>query len=266
MSPASGERFMKARTALVTGASSGIGMALSKQLARQGAEVALCARREKPLRDLCGEISDAGGKARVYTLDVTDTAATIATLERADDEMQGIDLVVANAGVGKARWGGGLSWDDCAEVISVNVLGAVATLTALLPRMVARKRGHLVGISSLAQYRGLPNNAAYGASKAFLSSFLESLRIDLGGTGVSVTDVRPGFVRTPMTDKQELDRPFLMQADDAAKAIMRAIEKALAVVEFPWQLAAVARTSRLLPRAVYDKAVLRAIKRKAEKR
>jgi len=254
---------MKARTALVTGASSGIGMALAKRLAQKGAEVALAARREKPLRDLCGEISDAGGKARVYTLDVTDPGATVATLQRADDEMQGIDLVVANAGVGRARWGGGLSWDDCAEVISVNVLGAVATLTALLPRMVARKRGHLVGVSSLAQYRGLPNNAAYGASKAFLSSFLESLRIDLRSTGVAVTDVRPGFVRTAMTEKQDIDRPFLMKADDAAAVIVRGIEKAAAVVEFPWQLAAVARTSRLLPRALFDKAVLRAMNRKA---
>jgi short-subunit dehydrogenase len=257
---------MRARTALVTGASSGIGMALARRLAVEGAEVALAARREKPLVDLCREISDAGGKARVVVLDVADPKATIATLERADDDMQGIDLVVANAGVGKARWGGGLSWDDCGEILSVNVLGAVATFTALLARMVARKRGHLVGISSLAQYRGLPNNAVYGASKAFLSTFMESLRIDLRGTGVSVTDVRPGFVRTPMTDQQDFDRPFLMQADDAAGVIVRGIEKRLPVVEFPWQLAAIARSSRLLPVSVWDRAVVRALKSKARKR
>jgi short-subunit dehydrogenase len=257
---------MRARTALVTGASSGIGMALARRLAVEGAEVALAARREKPLVDLCREISDAGGKARVVVLDVADPKATIATLERADDDMQGIDLVVANAGVGKARWGGGLSWDDCGEILSVNVLGAVATFTALLARMVARKRGHLVGISSLAQYRGLPNNAVYGASKAFLSTFMESLRIDLRGTGVSVTDVRPWFVRTPMTDQQDFDRPFLMQADDAAGVIVRGIEKRLPVVEFPWQLAAIARSSRLLPVSVWDRAVVRALKSKARKR
>jgi short-subunit dehydrogenase len=251
---------------LVTGASSGIGKALSRQLAFQGVEVALAARREGPLGDLLGEISQAGGKARVYALDVANPEAAIATLQRADDEMQGIDLVVANAGVGNARWGGGLSWDDCAEILSVNVLGAVATLTALLSRMVSRKRGHLVGISSLAHYRGLPNNAAYGASKAFLSNFLESLRIDLRRTGVSVTDVRPGFVRTPMTDGQDFDRPFLMQADDAAKVIVRGIEKRAAVVEFPWQLAAIARSSRLLPSSVYDRAVMRALESKSRKR
>jgi short-subunit dehydrogenase len=257
---------VRARTALVTGASSGIGMALARCMALEGAEVALVARREKPLSDLCREISGAGGKARIFTLDVTDPKAVIATLERADDEMQGIDVVVANAGVGKARWGGALSWDDCREILSVNVLGAAATLTALLPRMVFRKRGHLVGISSLAQYRGLPNNAAYGASKAFLSTFLESLRIDLRGTGVGVTDVRPGFVRTAMTDQQDFERPFLMHADDAAKAILRGIKKDVPVVAFPWQLVAIARSSRLLPSSVYDKAVVRAMKRKAGKR
>jgi short-subunit dehydrogenase len=257
---------MRARTALVTGASSGIGMALAKHMALEGVEVALVARREKPLRDLLREISDGGGKARMFMLDVADPNATIATLQRADDEMQGIDVVVANAGVGNAKWGGSLSWHDCAEVISVNVLGAVATLTALLPRMVDRKRGHIVGISSLAQYRGLPNNAAYGASKAFLSTFLESLRIDLRGTGVRVTDVRPGFVRTQMTDQQDFERPFLMPADQAAEAIVRGIEKRVAVVEFPWQLAAIARSSRLLPSSVYDRAVVRALKSKERKR
>jgi short-subunit dehydrogenase len=257
---------MRARTALVTGASSGIGKALAKRMALEGVEVALVARREKVLTDLLGEISDAGGKARVFTLDVADAEAAGTTLQRADDEMQGIDVVVANAGVGNAKWGGGLSWDDCREIISVNVIGAVATLTALLPRMVARKRGHLVGISSLAHYRGLPNNAAYGASKAFLSNFLESLRIDLRGTGVSVTDVRPGFVRTAMTEKQDFDRPFLMQADDAARIIVRGIEKRMPVVVFPWQLAAIARSSRLLPSRVYDEAVLRALKSVARKR
>jgi short-subunit dehydrogenase len=256
---------MRVRTALVTGASSGIGMALARRMALEGVEVALVARREKLLRDLCDEISKGGGKARIFTLDVADPEATVATLQRADDEMQGIDVVVANAGIGNAKWGGGLSWDDCREVISVNVRGAVATLTALLRRMVDRKRGHLVGISSLAQYRGLPNNAVYGASKAFLSTFLESLRIDLSSTGVSVTDVRPGFVQTPMTDQQDFDRPFLMQPDEAAEVIVRGIEKRDPVVEFPWQLAALARSSRLLTRSVYDRAVVRALKRKARK-
>jgi short-subunit dehydrogenase len=241
-------------------------MALARHMALDGVEVALVARREKPLRDLLREISDRGGKARIFALDVADPDAAIATVQRADDEMQGIDVVVANAGVGKATWGGGLSWADCREVISVNVLGAVATLTALLRRMVDRKRGHLVGISSLAQYRGLPNNAAYGASKAFLSTFLESLRIDLRGTGVSVTDVRPGFVRTAMTDQQDFERPFLMQADQAAAVIVRGIEKRAAVVEFPWQLAAIARSSRLLPSSVYDKAIVRAFKNKERAR
>ena len=257
---------MKIRTAFVTGASSGIGMALAKRLAHAGVEVALAARREGLLHELGREISTARGKTRVYGLDVGDPQATIATLQRADDEMQGIDLVVANAGVGRARSGGELSWEDCADVLSVNVAGAVATLVALIPRMVARRRGHLVGVSSLAQYRGQPSNAAYSASKAFLSTFLESLRIDLRTTGVSVTDVRPGFVRTPMTEGQRIRRPFLMQADAAAEVIVRGIGKKSPVMAFPWQLATLVRASRLLPPCAYDRASLLAMGAAAARR
>jgi len=244
---------MEHRTAFVTGASSGIGFELSKRLAKEGIEVGIAARREEELRKLAREIEEQGGRARVYPLDVADVDATTRTLERADDEMGGVDLVVANAGVGNHRWSGKLSYRDCAPVIAVNVQGAVATLTALLPRMVERKRGHLVGISSLAQYRGMPNGATYSASKAFLSHFLEGVRIDLRGTGVAVTDVRPGFVRTPMTAPSPFPMPFMMDLDDAVDAIARGIRASSPIVAFPWQLATIMRAGTLMPVAIYDK-------------
>lgn len=230
-------------------------MALAKRLAQAGVEVALAARREKPLYDLACDIARAGGKTRYYLLDVSNPEATVATLQRADDEMGGIDVVVANAGVGRSRWGGELRWQDCAEIISVNVAGAVATLTALIGRMVARGKGQLAGMSSLAQYRGQPLNAAYSASKSFLSTFLESLRVDLRRTGVSVTDVRPGFVRTPMTELQQMHRPFLMEPEAAAEIIVRGLDRRAPVIAFPWQLATVVRSTRLLPSSVYDRAI-----------
>lgn len=246
------------RTAFVTGASSGIGAALCKRLAFEGLEVALAARREEQLEQLASEIRTNGGKARVYPLDVTDPEATIATLQRADDEMEGIDIVVANAGMGSERWLGKLTWDEAKALIGVNVNGAVATLIALVPRMVERKRGHLVGVSSLAQYRGLPRNGIYSASKSFVANFLEGLRVDLRSTGVAVTDVRPGFVRTPMTDKNNFHMPFLVEADDAADIIWKGIRKKDALVAFPWQLATLVRSTLVLPPALWDRAVTRA--------
>jgi short-subunit dehydrogenase len=239
------------RTAFVTGASSGIGAVLCKRLSELGLEVVLAARREAELHELAREIAADGGKAHVCPLDVADPLAVTETMRRIDDELGGIDLVVANAGVGKTRWSGKLRWEDCAPTIGVNVVGASATLTALIGRMVKRQRGHLVGISSLAAYRGLPRNAAYCASKAFLSTFLESLRVDLGTTGVVVTDIRPGFVKTPMTEGNA-KMPFLMEVDRAAQEIVDAIAARKGVHAFPLALALGVRSVATLPNAIYD--------------
>jgi len=249
---------MDYRTAFITGASSGIGRALAKKLAGEGVEVALAARRAESLEELARELRSDGGSARVYPLDVQNVEDVRETMRRADDEMGGIDLVVANAGVGRERWSGKLRWKDCEPTLAVNVSGATATLISLVDRMTERKRGHLVGISSLAQYRAMPKNAIYSASKAFLSTFLEGLRVDLRNVGVAVTDVRPGFVRTPMTADNKFSMPWLVEPDEAASIIYRGIQKQEPVVAFPWQLATVARSATVLPAAIYDRAVTRA--------
>jgi len=246
------------RTAFVTGASSGIGWSLAHRLAARGVEVVLFARRAEHLEALAGEIRAGGGKARVMPGDVRDTAALIAAVQRADDELGGLDLVVANAGVGSEKWSGRLRWEDIEPTITVNVAGTAATLTAVLPRMVERGRGHLVGISSLAGFRGLPRNAAYSASKAFVSTFLEALRVDLRGTGVYVTDVQPGFVRTPMTARNTFRMPFLLDVEEAVDEIVRGIEKRQGVVAFPAPMVAAVRAGRLLPNALWDRAAARA--------
>ncbi len=248
---------MAPRTAFITGATSGIGRALALHLASKGTAVGLSGRRAELLEEVAQQVRAQGGNARVYPLDVADAERTTATLRRADDEMGGLDLVVANAGCGRTRWSGKLQWEDCSETIGVNVTGAVATLIAVVPRMVERKSGHLVGISSLAGYRGLPKQAAYCASKAFLSTFLETLRIDLHSEGVKVTDVRPGFVRTPMTASHKFKMPFLVEADHAAEEIVSGIDRGASVVAFPWQLATVSRSTRLIPNGLYDRAVTR---------
>ncbi|MCA9603260.1 MAG: SDR family NAD(P)-dependent oxidoreductase, partial [Myxococcales bacterium] len=237
---------------------SGIGRALAVEFARNGLRVVVAARRKDALDELVTAIRSEGGDAHALELDVANVTAVAPAMEAVDDEFGGIDVVVANAGVGLETWGGKLAWQRCSNTIAVNIAGATATLVALLPRMVERKRGQLVGVSSLAQYRGLPRNAVYSASKAYLSTFLESVRVDLRGTGVSVTDVRPGFVRTPMTSKNKHTMPFLLDADEAARIVWRGVQARQSVVAFPWQLASVVRTVSVLPNSIYDLAITRA--------
>lgn len=251
---------MEIRTAVVTGASSGIGLELSRQLAARGVEVALLARRLPLLERLHEEIVSKGGKARVHEADVTDPEALVDLLQRIDDEMGGVDLVVANAGIGSSKWAGKMDWASCRQTIDVNVIGATATLTALLPRMVQRNRGHLVGISSLAGSRGLPKSAIYSASKAFLSVFLESLRIDLLHTGIAVTDVQPGFIKTPLTADNDFPMPFLMEVDDAVQKIVHAIEKRDPIAAFPWPVKTAVQFARVMPVGLYDRVLSRSRK------
>jgi short-subunit dehydrogenase len=137
-------------------------------------------------------------------------------------------------------------------VLEVNVMGTAATLSAVLPQMVERKRGHLVGISSLAAFRGLPKDAAYSGSKAFLTTFMESLRVDLQGTGVRITCIHPGFVKSEMTAPNEHPMPFLLETQDAVERMARAITRGVPVYRFPWQMSAVMRVVKVLPDPLFD--------------
>ena len=136
-------------------------------------------------------------------------------------------------------------------MLKVNVIGVVNSVTAVIPHMIERRSGHLVAISSLAAYRGLPKSAAYCASKAAVSALFESLRIDLMGTGVDVTTIHPGFIKTPLTAGRKR-MPYLMELDDAVSKMVRAIEKRKKSYSFPWQLASIVRACMLLPIPLYD--------------
>jgi short-subunit dehydrogenase len=244
-------------TALVTGASSGIGYALAKRLAAEGTHVVVSARRARELEGLAGEIRAAGGRARVQPLDVADAEQTVATIRALDQELGGFDLIVANAGIGLTMPANKLNWEAIAAMCRVNFDGALATLTAVLPRMLERRRGHLVGVSSLAALGPLPGSAAYCASKAGLTMFLESLRLDLLGTGVHATAIHPGFVKTPMTARNRFPMPFMLDCDTAVDLIVRQLPKAPATIDFPFPLAAAVRFNRALPRPVRDVAMRR---------
>ncbi len=238
-------------TVLVTGASSGIGKALALEYARRGAKVAVSARREPELEALCRVISSSGGKAVPLVCDLADPTAAAEMVRRADRELGSLDLVVANAGVGRVRRTTRLEVEDVTSVVDVNVRGALVTLTAAIPIMLTQKHGHLVGVSSLAGRRALPGAGAYNASKAALSSFLETLRIDLGPLGIDVTDVQPGFVDTPMAAGAKHPRPFQWGPEKAARVIVHRLERAPRIIAFPWPLDLLTRLSQVLPHPVY---------------
>jgi short-subunit dehydrogenase len=239
------------KVVLVTGASSGIGRGLAVEIARRGAAVGLLARRRDLLEAAVDEISEAGGRAMALPADVTHADQVRAAACELRRKFGYIDVLVANAGVGGTTYAVDLCEKEVTKVIRVNVIGAVNSVTAVIPHMVQRGSGHLVAISSLAGYRGLPKSAAYCASKAGVSALFESLRIDLAHTGVDVTIIHPGFIKTPLTAGRK-HMPYLMELDDAVVKMMRVIEKRKKTYSFPWQLATIVRACMLLPIPVYD--------------
>ena len=240
------------KVVMITGASSGIGRGVALEIAARGASIGLLARRENLLEELVNEIQARNAKAVSASADVRDAEAVREAADRFRKELGPIDVMIANAGIGTADHAIKLQPEHAAKVIGINVLGAVNSVAAVAPEMVERGRGRLVAISSLAAYRGLAKSAAYCASKAALSSYFESVRIDLRHTGVGVTIIHPGFIKTALTAGREAKMPYLMELDHAVKKIVSAIEKEKKTYAFPWQLATIVRASMIMPPAMYD--------------
>ena len=242
----------------LTGASSGLGAALARRCAADGASaIGLYARRADHLRQL--ESSLAPTVCSVYAGDVRD-ASSLRMAARDFLARHGApDVVIANAGMSIGTL---TAHEDDNEafrtVLDTNVLGMVHTFQPFLSAVVAEKRGKLVGVASVAGFRGLPGSGAYSASKAAAISYLESLRVELRGTGVEVITLCPGYIATPMTEKNPYPMPFLISADDAARLAARAIARGRRFYVFPWQMAWIGRLLQAMPRPVYDLAFARA--------
>jgi short-subunit dehydrogenase len=247
----------------VTGASSGLGMGLALRLAREGYSVGLSARREAQLEDVALRIREAGGRAEIYPCDVSNREQVLEAIGQCQEELGPVDLLVANAGVSINTRVDSFDLDAVERVIKTNLLGAIYATAGVLPGMLERGRGHLVAVSSLAGFAGLPMGAAYSASKGGMINFFESLRIDLRGSGVDVTVITPGFVRTPMTDHNRHRMPFLMDLDPAVEEMFRAIRKRKKSLAFPRPLSFIAWSARFLPRPAYDRIAGRVDRRKA---
>ncbi len=239
------------RRLVISGASSGLGLALARHYLERGAIVAAFARRGELLEVLAAEFPD---QVLCYALDVREADAVQQAARDIIARIGCPDVVIANAGVSA----GTLTEyaediDAFQQVMDINVLGMVKSFQPFVAAMRATQQGTLVGIASVAGFRGLPGAGAYSASKAATISYLESLRVELRGSGVKVVTICPGYIRTPMTAINPYAMPFILEADEAAKRMAKAIERQTAFSVIPWQMDLAGRVFKCLPRWIYDR-------------
>lgn len=232
---------------VITGASTGIGEALARELARRGHAVGLIARRGELLEALAQQIRGGGGRAAVAACDVTDRVGLAAAVARIESELGPTDLLVANAGSGQPTPGHRLDVDAVERIWKLNINGVLYAIDAVLPGMLARGRGHISAVSSVAGWRGLRGNGAYCASKAAVSTLLESFRSDLKPKGIAVTTIHPGFIQTPLTDKNQYYMPFLAPADAAARVFADGLLARQSEVNYPVRMRWLMGLGRVLP-------------------
>jgi NAD(P)-dependent dehydrogenase (short-subunit alcohol dehydrogenase family) len=248
---------IRGSVAWVTGGSSGIGAALAHELCLRGARVAITARRAEQLADVA---ASAPGEAHALPGDVREPATLEEVVAAVEANVGPVDLAVLNAGI----WAqvDVRNWDSAVirDHVETNFMGMVHSLDAVLPRMLARRRGTIVGVASVAGYRGYTRAEAYGPSKAAEINLLESLRVDLGPLGVDVQLVNPGFVRTPLTEANDFPMPFMIEAPDAARRIADAIEKGKAEAVFPLPYRVGMKLVRLAPVRLYTAVSRRFVK------
>ena len=236
----------------ITGASSGIGEALVKPLVERGARVAVSARRADLLDEQARRWQQQGADVRAFPLDVTDNDANRLVVQRITDAFGRIDLAVLNAGSHVTPRARPFDGQQYVDNMTLNFFGMIHGIDAVLPGMLARGRGHIAGISSLAGIRPLPTAGAYGASKAAASHMLDAIRFDLEPRGILVTNVTPGFVRTPLTDRNKYRMPFLMDVERAAEILADGLERGKREIHFPKPLSWTIKTLRVLPYPVYS--------------
>ena len=225
----------------LVGASSGIGAALAEELQRRGAIVAISARRAERLDEV------SGGRMVTVPLDVTDRSACWAAAERVRTAIGGIDMVIWCAGYWHTYTATDWQADEFVTHVEVNLLGLNNVIAATLPQMVSHRSGHLVGIASVAGYRGLSGGEAYAATKAAQINLLESMRASLSTKDVQVTTVCPGFVRTDMTETNSFPMPFIIEPEEAATDIADGLEGGKVEIVFPRRMAVTMKIARVLP-------------------
>jgi short-subunit dehydrogenase len=239
--------------AVVTGAAGGIGRALCQSLAAAGCRLGLLSRTPTKLESFAEELRATGDSVSAHVVDVSDRASLTTALSAIEAELGPVDLLIHNAGVAHVTQATAPDVDDFEEMLRVNYLGGVYAIAAVLPGMIARGHGRILAVSSLGARRGMAWSAGYSASKAALSTYLESLRPALRRRGVFVTTAFLGFVDTPMTKALPLGLPvWMMRPETAAKHIIRAIIRGRREVCAPWHEALATRVLSHLPAWAFD--------------
>jgi short-subunit dehydrogenase len=241
----------------LTGASSGIGESLAHELARRGAKVAVTARRADVLENLVSAIRAQGGAIASFPGDVLDLQQMQRVVKEIEALYGPIDLAIPNAGTHIFTVPEQFNSAEYMSLMEVNFGGMLHCIEAVLPGMLERGKGAIAPMASLAGYRGLPRAAAYGASKSAMIHFSESIRFHLRPKGIVISIINPGFVKTPLTDKNDFRMPFLVSAERAARIICDGIEKGKREVAFPFPFNWVLKVARMLPDPLYEAIVNR---------
>lgn len=236
---------------LITGTSSGIGYQLAKDLAKVGAKLALLSRRVELLDSLVNEVHNQN-IIHIYKCDVTNKVEVAETISKVKKDLGKIDIAIINSGVAFRSSVLNYKSEEAEKTFNTNVLGAVYCIEQLLPEFISEKCGVIVGVSSLGDGKGFPKSGFYSASKAAFTILLESLRIELKKYHVKVVTVKPGFIKTAMTDKNEFKMPFLMSVEEGSKIILDGLKKDKRIIEFPWQTTIGAKFLRIIPTKCFE--------------
>jgi NAD(P)-dependent dehydrogenase (short-subunit alcohol dehydrogenase family) len=249
MLPGKFRKCIVTRTVWITGAGKGIGRALALLMAQEGWTVAASARTQA---DLASLICESGtGRIHAFPLDVTDAAANASTFVSIEKQLGSLDLAVLNAGTHQPMSAAAFSLDIVRHLVETNLMGTANGLAVLLPVFRTRRAGHVAVVASVAGYRGLPTAAAYGASKAALINMCEALKPELDRDGVALSVINPGFVETPLTERNEFPMPFLISAGKAAGFIYRGLQRKKFEIVFPRRFAFIMKLLHLLPNRLF---------------
>ena len=252
---------------IVTGAASGIGQELCRSFARRGAKIGLIDREKGKLEAFADQLSQAGVPCAAAVVDVRQREQVQDAVRQIVDALGPADILIPCAGICRASTVDDLKISQLEEIVQVNFLGMVYAIEAVLPSMLERNSGQIVGISSMAGVRGIPFEPAYSASKAAVAGYLESLRSELRQRGITVTTVFPGYVQTPLLDEinammgADMSRGNAFTASAAAVRIIKALERRSSYVYFPRPLGLSVRLSRLMPPRMYDRMMMRMFSR-----